>query len=99
MDDQQTWPMVAVSAISAGTYAIICWAFMRGRERKRAREIYGTSERIFICKKTIATGVAGGAAMLAIVRWYSLNPDSVLWITGGIVSFALVSSILSWKWG
>ncbi len=87
-----------MTAISGAAYAFVMWLAMQAHERKAARVLYGQSERLYFCKRTVVTGVAGGAIMLGMLHAFAMHPVNAWWILGGAIFSAVALIFFRFMW-
>ena len=97
-DSQPNYLAIVLSGISGAVYAFVLWLALQAHERKAARQMYGQSEREYLSKRTVITGLAGGASMLGLLHIYASNPDSAWWIMGGSIGCVVGLVVLRWLW-
>ena len=97
-DKKPNYLAIVMSGVSGAAYAFVLWLALQAHERKAAREMYGQSERSYVCKRTILTGLSGGATMLAMLYVYTLDSANVWWIVGGSIGSVVALVVLRWLW-
>lgn len=97
-DVQPNYLAIVLSGISGAVYAFVLWLALQAHERKAARKMYGQSEREYLSKRTVITGLAGGASMLGMLHVYARHPDSVWFMVGASFGCVVLLVVLRWLW-